>query len=396
MVEPNEQTLRWACPGCGAMLRAKASAAGGRFPCPKCKAIVEVPSPEPVSPPDEYAVRDVYGVLDPKEHSGPVVPVLLPEEESDYSGEDDSDKPAASYSERPKLPRFPMIQGVLSCFGSLPMLIRWGVLSASAGVTLGFVLTAAIMAASGAGSVPGLPNSRLLLLAVLRVMGLLIACAAAFLGLLWTVTASAYGLAVLQDSAAGNKKIENWPDAVWLDWASDAFHLFVVLLIPIGIAHGLGYLLDDPGWLRFVLCCHLLFPVVLLSTLDAQSPFMPLTTAVLWSMIRCWWTWIVFYVESGLLGAAAFGLFWGTWKVAEALEGLVGLISVVIMASLATGMILVATEFLYFRLLGRLAWVCDETVRRDLKEAEQAEQEAAEASEAEEEPEVRSTPVDEF
>ena len=51
----------------------------------------------------------------------------------------------------------------------------------------------------------------------------------------------------------------------------------------------------------------------------------------------------------------------------------------------------VLLEMLYFRLLGRLAWVCDEDSRREL--AEEDEEEEAENAEA---IEIRSAPVDDF
>ena len=54
----------------------------------------------------------------------------------------------------------------------------------------------------------------------------------------------------------------------------------------------------------------------------------------------------------------------------------------------------VAAVMLYFRLLGRLAWVCDERFRQ--MQAEEEDEAEEETSEEDESPEIRPTPIDDF
>ena len=51
-----------------------------------------------------------------------------------------------------------------------------------------------------------------------------------------------------------------------------------------------------------------LFPLVLLSMLEANSPFVPLSKAVCRSLVRNWRAWIGFYLETILLLAVTGGI----------------------------------------------------------------------------------------
>jgi len=61
MESTDARCFRFACPGCGATLKAPSSSAGSRRHCPRCHANVAVPDPPPGTPPvvrDALAPRD--------------------------------------------------------------------------------------------------------------------------------------------------------------------------------------------------------------------------------------------------------------------------------------------------------------------------------------------------
>jgi hypothetical protein len=102
-----------------------------------------------------------------------------------------------------------------------------------------------------------------------------------------------------------------------------------------------------------------LFPIVLLSMCEKNSPLVAVSLVVCRTFWLAWRGWVTFYfvtavlltaVLAGVINAFTFGAIWGMIAVALAL-GVVWLI--------------------YFRLLGRLAWYCTErTAAADLEEIE--------------------------
>ena len=88
----------------------------------------------------------------------------------------------------------------------------------------------------------------------------------------------------------------------------------------------------------------LLYPIFLLSSLEANSVFVPLSLPILRSLISCWWGWLTFYALAALLGGSWLGLL------------LAGLPSFPFLTALACGPLLAAVLLIVSRLLGRLAW----------------------------------------
>ena len=65
-----------------------------------------------------------------------------------------------------------------------------------------------------------------------------------------------------------------------------------------------------PDWLTVGASLLIVFPIVLLSTLEASSPFNPFSTMVWWSFGAACGAWLAFYLESTLLAGAAGWLAW--------------------------------------------------------------------------------------
>jgi hypothetical protein len=174
-------------------------------------------------------------------------------------------------------------------------------------------------------------------------------------GLLLCVAASAYLLAILQGSAEGADRIENWPEAVFLDWVFQCLYILIALSLALMAGTIVDCLLDHTG--RHLVPGAVIgllgvFPIALLSVLESGSPFVPISMPVLHSLSYAWRGWAVFYLETLILvpGAIVASVFvlvrGGIWAIVPATT------------------LLMATCLIYFRLLGRLAWYCAETARR--------------------------------
>ena len=56
---------------------------------------------------------------------------------------------------------------------------------------------------------------------------------------MWFALASATGLAVVRDTAAGCDEIQSWPDLAFLDWITEPFYVFNS--ICVGLLPGIGF-----------------------------------------------------------------------------------------------------------------------------------------------------------
>ena len=164
------------------------------------------------------------------------------------------------------------------------------------------------------------------------------------------ISLSAVLLAVLEDTSDGLDQIENWPPTALANPHAAIFTLNALTFAALpGIAVGAlasAVLGSGAGWIAAPLSVVALFPPVLLSMLADNSPLMPFSRPVWRSLRSVCDPWTTFYLRSaalvGLTGIVA-GLGWwlGTfWSVPLAALPIVGAL------------------LIYFRLLGRLAWIC--------------------------------------
>jgi len=414
VAESHEKLVQTTCPRCGSHIETPAASVGHRMICPKCGHEVKMlhgaslpplrGSQAYVAPPasdDEYALRDAtYAVREPPpgEHSGPVSPGA--EAPDEFAAQEHSAAGAFSAdaallpdkvestprAERPKLPPHPMVNGVLAFFFAVGGAVCWAGLSL--GATFVCLLAWQAVRAAGMGGSAGTTAGAWLQGGAPLIASLLYTILAVALGCIWLVVASGNLLAVLQDSAAGNRVVLDWPDLNFIEWVGGTFYIVVSCLIPVGAVYLLAWPLggvNSHGWLMPI-GLWLLFPLALLSTLETQSPLVPVSSIVLESLWKCGRAWLVFYIETCLIGLG------------------VALVVAVVsrMARNATGVALVAgtgvaAAMLYFRLLGRLAWVCDEHFRQESAEEEnEDEEEDDEPTPGADDPPIRTTPINDF
>ena len=187
-----------------------------------------------------------------------------------------------AYSERPKLPPRPMINGVFTFLSQMGTIVWTCALSIGAAVLIG-LLGMAIVAgmASGGGGM-----SRRDALDQQHVVE-------------WPVRLRLGALArrrvrrsfsvFFKIPPPATRRSKNWPDVVWLDWIGDSFYL-ISRASPGSAAIGFGATwlcggVGGPLMLVFIpLALYLLFPIMLLSTLEMQSPILPISPVVLRSI----------------------------------------------------------------------------------------------------------------
>jgi hypothetical protein len=183
---------------------------------------------------------------------------------------------------------------------------------------------------------------------------LIFAMMAAAAGLLLVMFQAVAMLAIVQDTAAGNEEIEDWPDFIFVDWVGQAFYVLNAAAFSALPGFLAASALGFSGPLRWGLTAAafaLLFPVMLLSQLDGGSPFSLFTPGVLKGAIKSPLAWAAFYgVSLVVLGAAA-GLGWLTLRLVS-WSG--------IPAAAVLGILLSTTLLIESRLIGRLAWFCEE------------------------------------
>jgi hypothetical protein len=154
-------------------------------------------------------------------------------------------------------------------------------------------------------------------------------------------------LAVLESTAAGLDRVEAWPDPQWKEWMAHMIYLAWIGAIPLAASYGLAQLASLAGAevrLAFPGLFFILYPISLMSALEANSYWVPLTLPILTSLFRWWWAWLLFYLLSGLLAAGLAAVF------------IFGIQSSQDLALVALGPLTAAAALIYFRLLGRLAW----------------------------------------
>jgi DNA-directed RNA polymerase subunit M/transcription elongation factor TFIIS len=169
--------------------------------------------------------------------------------------------------------------------------------------------------------------------------------------LFWYAYFSATSLFVLQQSADGHDRFEDWPDAEISEWIVEGVYVLAAIFYALAPGIGLGVLWNLAGgtitgrlWLAAI-SLFVMFPVVQLSLLEGTTLTSFLTRPIMVSLREHFGLWLIFYAETGCLV----------------------LLMVVLQLLLPLGVnvstIMAATIWMfgvmiYFRLLGRLAWAC--------------------------------------
>lgn len=170
---------------------------------------------------------------------------------------------------------------------------------------------------------------------------------------------SACGFAVLESVANRQDHVTAWPVFDPGEWFGQLFVVMAaaaVAIVPvcavIGPIFGASLLL----LLMAMLSVFLIFPFVLLSMMDMGSPFAPFSSEVARSVTKCQEAWGGMYFSSGILFAALFlfiAMGWSTGAPSANLFSITAAIGV---------------TFIYFAMIGRLAYAIGQSVDSHVEE----------------------------
>jgi hypothetical protein len=170
-------------------------------------------------------------------------------------------------------------------------------------------------------------------------------------GFIWLAALASVVITIVTESSEGNSVVSHWPTIDFTEWLAEMVYLLITGFSS-AVPGGLIAQFVAPDSIQKALwiagSMWLCFPVIMLSQLDLSSPFAVLSAKVLMSLARCPVSWLLFYLESGLLAA-------GCILATMFLGQLPLLLLIVIPLSMAA-------LLLYSRLLGRLAWKLAETM----------------------------------
>ena len=371
MNESSSKQFEFSCPFCLRPIKAGVKASGKQFPCPGCGKEITVPTIEEAQwdAVHEPPSGDEYGLTEPLErtkytptfNTNTEEPSYQSELDNNYSISQSSYQPADTskskaipddeelIAERPKLPPHPMTTGIFSMFADSSAIMWFITLMICYAILIG-LLTVPVLAF--AGKVEG---GMLALGAVFNGVG-------AVLGIAIFLFASNCFLSILQDSAAGNDIIESWPDKTGGAFSFGGIaYTFAAFFYSNGIGLIFAWPLRNQGlnWFPVLVgICFFAFPFILVSALEVGSPMVPISMNIVRSLFARFMTWVTFYIESAIILAIGFG-------TASFLTSVIGdnPKTLAITLGVVLGPLFTFLLFIYFRLLGRLVWVCDEWFR---------------------------------
>jgi DNA-directed RNA polymerase subunit RPC12/RpoP len=336
------------CELCQTLMYATEGQLGTRLVCPDCgrKTVAKKPPPKPIRKP---APRVEGYELDVASAPGPrpsAVPTIVRRELEQAQRERDSKtqkkkraskenpaqpSPQVYTGSRPKMPKIPLLQGVGLMLRSGPIMVRWLVLSIGL-FMIGWLVswTITFMATP-----------------LMRSFALCLIVVAFMIGTLWMMGAAAIWLAILKDSSDGNDQLYHPPDIVFQEWMGALIYVvFAAAIAACPVSLIMMAISDAPPWLRVgvVAAAWLVgFPLVLLSMLEIGSPLAIFSPRLFASLLGSPGPWLLFYMESTLLVAGFAGASYGLLQLSPQLAPIID-------------PAIVALTFIYFRLLGRLAW----------------------------------------
>ena len=330
---------------CGSRLHALVAEVGQQLICPDCGRSVTVP-PRRRKPPRPDATQEVDGQYDTVAGTSaePRSPASL-QPQRWFAGRFSRMLDEQGRLPPPPLPpRWSLVSGVFTFPWRHGAWAKWSSLSAGAMLIGGTGLFGWNLAQScvlGGGPAAIVPS----------VFGMLLETLGGCLAVAWAGVFFINLLTILGDTAAGADDVGYWPNSSgFLDWAGSTFFVVNSLALSGSVGIGLGWLLQRaglPGGYAAVGVPVVLFPLVLLSMLEANSPLVPWSASVCRSLGSRWRAWGGFYLETTLLLAVTGGM-----ALAAILPGKL-LLAVPVVA-----LTMVASSMIYFRLLGRLAWCC--------------------------------------
>lgn len=336
------------CSLCHTRMLATADQVGSKMTCPDCGTATVVPPMPPRRKKIDVmagADRDCYEIVGGDEVLRPKAAPPSRRMREEPAEEFERDEPEIKMrSRRPVLPDSPFLEGTFTfpfhrcVFVRTIILAIWSMLPGIVG--------SASYASSAAGDAARNPISLM--------GGAFLSVVTVVLSVMWFAVMSATVMAVVRETAEGCDDIENWPGQVFLDWLGEPVHLFISLSMSAVPGGAVAWLLTKVGgdvspiipFMTGAISMFLVFPIVLMSTLETGSMFGVLSLPVWRTFGLAADAWLKFYLTSGATFVAAAA-------VCLAASCIGTTFGIVVSAGLSP-----IVWIIYFRLLGRLTWVC--------------------------------------
>ena len=241
---------------------------------------------------------------------------------------------AVDAGERPIMPAWPLVSGIL------PFLFYPGTPACWLALSLGLSPLLALGLDGLSGWLGSAPSEQALFTGTMELV------VAGFFGLIWSAYAASVFLTVVSESSCGNEQIADWPSANLLESMPELWHLMVTVSCGSVAGWVIGIALFPDAWsvaALGIVSLWLCFPIVLLSQLAGASTVALLDGRVLASLPRRALSWLLYYLETAVMAALCAA------SVAAAL--LAHYLVIAVFAPLYVACLLLSA-----RLIGRLAW----------------------------------------
>ena len=169
----------------------------------------------------------------------------------------------------------------------------------------------------------------------------------AFWVLFWTLSYSAACcMTILEGTGAGQVVIDEWPEPDWREWAVNLLFLAFVGLLAQGVSVLAAPVLQfmPSAWLISLAQVHVLYPIILLSALEAGTIFWPFSPPVYQSMRTHARYWLLYFLLSAIVSAVyVVSIYYSIFAQP-------------FLCALWAGPLTTTMLFIQARLLGRLGW----------------------------------------
>ncbi len=315
------------CNVCGTFVYAKAAQAGKKIKCPDCFSDITVPPPPKVKKKFQVKLDEVESFTfepnpkadrrpDPFQKSADDLLAEASQEAPESSGPSGDDTPSV----------LEWVKGIFSPFKDLGVLVHLAGL-----VVLAAVPTAIILSI----------DSKILWLALFPG------------GFFLAVMTVCCGLAILQAVANEQPRVTDWPTLDPFAWLAQLFVVVAALMVAAVPMWVTCMVILGPSLLSVLvtmLSIYAFFPFILLSMLDMNSPFIPFSSEVARSVTKCEEAWGGFYFSSGVLFVGLFLVFASSSGMTPSSRAVFSIFCAV------------ACSFVYFGMLGRLAYSIGQAV----------------------------------
>ena len=319
------------CKVCDSIMFAKASQAGKTVKCSDCHSAITIPPPPKIENKQSFDIEtaQTFSLSEPKsvrdrdfDPNRKSAEQLLEE-----AAREDDETTEIRYADTPDIVEW--LKGIFGIFRDLSVITHW------IGLSLLAIFPAILVL-----SVDHPYLYTMLLPGALFFGAIVVSC----------------GFAILQSVANDEDHVSEWPlfdPPSWFGELIVAVAAAAVVAVPIGAAaHMLNTGMVGVAFTMFAI--YAFFPFVLLSMMDMNSIFQPFSPEVARSVTKCEEAWGGFYFSSGILFAILFLLIVTANPTAPLGAAICICVSV-------------AASFIYFAMIGRLAYAIGQAVNAPRK-----------------------------